>query len=82
MSHSHWHLKRDSIVWIVLLVSSVLTFLASHFDLMREAFPWFSEAHEAQLQLASMLVAVISAKLSWSPLGLSDRAYFTLKGKP
>jgi hypothetical protein len=62
-------LTRDSALWVVLLVSGVLTAVSANMNLLQDAFE-MTERTEARIQFAAWLLSVIAAKLSWSPLNI------------
>jgi hypothetical protein len=71
-------MTRDSAVWVVVIVSGLLTFLMGHFGLLVDAFPGLSPAWEARIELAAGLLSVVAGVLRMSPLPISpdgrDRA--------
>jgi hypothetical protein len=60
-------LTRDHVIWLVLLVSGVLTAVSANMNMLQAAFE-MTERSEARIQFAAWLLSVIAAKLSWSPL--------------
>lgn len=64
-------LTRDSVIWIVGILLGVVGCLGAHYDLLRLAFPSINPAWQARIELASVLLSVVSAKLSFSPLAQS-----------
>lgn len=73
-------MKRDSTIWMVMLVSSVLTFLLSNQNLLQEA--GVSPQVEAWIELIAGCLGAVAGFLRMSPLALSDagREKFTGTG--
>ena len=66
-------MTRDSRLWWVLILGAVLASLSTQTALLSGAFPWWGPPHDARLQLASLLVGVVSGVLRMSPLELSAK---------
>lgn len=71
---------RDSMIWWLLLIVAVVTFLSSHFDLISTSFPAVSMVWESRLELVSAFAGVVAGYLRLSPLKLSPQS--ELAGKP
>lgn len=57
-------MARDSILWTVGMIGSVVIGLAANFD----AFPWIPVTAQHWISLAAFIAGIISAKLATSPL--------------
>ena len=66
-------MTRDSRIWTLMIIAAVLANLSSSFGLLHEAFPWMTPAHDARIELASMLIGTLAGVLRMSPLPISPR---------
>lgn len=76
-------LTRDNAGLLIILAGAVLTFLIANFGLMTNSFPGIDPAWKSRIELASGVIAVVSAYLRLSPLPLdhtSDVAKMPDKG--
>lgn len=66
---------RDSLVWTITLIGSVLTFLLGHQELLQEAFPGLDPVWEKRIELGAAVMAFIAGVCHMSPINsLSARA--------
>ncbi len=59
---------RDSFMWIVGIVSSICVYLLAHYDKLQAAFPGLHPEWQARIEILAALLAILAAKMSWSPL--------------
>lgn len=67
-------MKRDSMVWTITLVSSVLVYLSGHFDLLQNAIPGLAPVWVDRITLLSAVLGFVAGYLKMSPLPLSPNS--------
>lgn len=65
-------MTRDSKLWWVVIAGSVLTAMTGHFDLLHKAFPTMPVYVDAQIELVSMIIGIVSGVMRMSPLPISS----------
>lgn len=61
---------RDSVLWLVLFVGGLATFLSGHFDLLTKAFA-LGPTWQARVELVGAIAGFVGAYLRMSPAPLS-----------
>lgn len=64
-------ITRDSALWWLMMLASLLTYLSGHFNLIQQAFPGLAPVWESRIELASATAGVFAAYMRMSPLRLS-----------
>lgn len=72
LEQNMFHLKRDSALWVLGLLSALLTFVLASTGVLQEAFPSLTPAFIKKLELVSGLVAALTAYLRMSPLDITE----------